>query len=156
MTLGDQLSAHLLSSAKFRGQTFLRTPWRTRDKDLGRLAAAVSANFDLRASPLLSNISCLFIAGKTLAVSSQEAAKRPKHGSTTLIPSGCLSCVTLAKQLTPLCLLSLESWLGTLVLGVWSCRTTLRSQSPRVWVWIVSLSLGRAFHLFSPSGKKLS
>lgn len=37
--------------------------------------AAASANFDLRASPLLSNISCLFVAGKLLLSPAEKLLK---------------------------------------------------------------------------------
>lgn len=85
---------------------------------MSKLAAAASANFDLRASPLLSIISCLFIAGKALAVSSRGAAKGP---SVDLLLSAedsdplRLSFLCDLGKATPLRLLSLESWLEMLV-----------------------------------------
>lgn len=105
---------------------------------MSRLAATVNANFDLKASPFLSSIASLFIAGRALPDSSREAAKRPNHSFIyclllmTLISSVCLSCVILVKRLTLfcLCLLFGNTCWGQMR-GDGADRTILGFQSPR-------------------------
>lgn len=93
-----------------------------------RLVAAASANFDLRASPLLSNISCLFVARKLLLSPAEKLLKGP---SIDLLSPLRLSFLwDLGKAVNP----TLSAFTGVLVgtcLGVWRCRTALKSQSPR-------------------------